>query len=210
MRKYLIEFVGTFFLVLVIALTGNPLAIGSMLMCMVFMGGPISGAHYNPAVSLAMIIRGKINGVEALKYMLFQLLGAIAASLIFYFISGRSFVPAPASSAVGFLPAFLIEFLFTFALATVVLNVATTRSSVGNSYYGIAIGFLVMAAAFAGGPISGGAFNPAVGIGPILADAAIGGPVEINNILLYITGPFLGGIAAGYFFRFINSDELKD
>lgn len=204
MRKYLIEFVGTFFLVLVIALTGNPLAIGAMLMCMVFMGGPISGAHYNPAVTLAMIIRGKIGGSDALKYMLFQLLGAIAATLVFNFLSGRSFAPAPETD---FLPAFLVEFLFTFALATVVLNVATTKSSVGNSYYGIAIGFLVMAAAFAGGPISGGAFNPAVGVGPILTDMALGGSSGLNSLFLYLTGPFLGGVAAGYFFRFIHSDE---
>ena len=83
MKNYIVEFIGTFFLVLVIGLTGNPIAIGAMLMVMVYMGGPISGAHYNPAITLAILIRKKIAPGQAFTYMIVQVLGACAAS-VFY------------------------------------------------------------------------------------------------------------------------------
>ena len=125
-------------------------------------------------------------------------LGAIAASLAVYGIIGRTFAPAPGASATA---ALSIEILFTFALALVILNVATSKATENNSYYGLAIGFTVMGAAFAGGGISGGAFNPAVGMGPMLVDVTLGNGT-FGNLWLYLVGPFAGGALAAIVFKF--------
>ena len=205
MRRYLTEFIGTFFLVFTIGLTVTagspmaPLAIGSSLMVMVYMGGHVSGAHYNPAVSLALLLRGKMNSLgEFVGYVASQVAGAIVAALATYVIVGHTLKVAPADSA-STLGALLVEILFTFALALIVLNVAASAKTQGNSFYGLAIGFAIVVGAFAGGPISGGAFNPAVGTGPILVDAMVGGG-SLSHLWLYLVGPFLGGaLAAGVF-----------
>lgn len=206
MKNYLTELIGTFFLVLVIGLTGNPIAIGGMLMVMVYMGGHISGAHYNPAVTLAILMRKKIEAKEAVMYMVFQVAGAILAAAAYYSIWGKTFFPAPAHD-IHILKPLLIEILFTFALALVVLNVATHSKTAGNSFYGLAIGFTVLAAAFAGGGISGGAYNPAVGAGPILVDAVFGEGHSLSHLWLYLAGPFAGGAAAAVVFRIVNPGE---
>jgi len=143
-------------------------------MIMVYMGGHVSGGHYNPAVSLAVLLRGKLPATEFLTYVVSQVAGAVAAALIAYVITGKTFAPAPADSATT-TAALLVETLFTFALALVVLNSAVSAKTQGNSFYGLAIGFTIVVAAFAGGSISGGAFNPAVGTGPILVNAFLGG-----------------------------------
>jgi aquaporin Z len=198
-RKCTVEFIGTFFLVFTIALTGNPIAIGAILMTMIYMGGYISGAHYNPAVTLAVLLRDKIEQSLALKYMLFQLLGAIAASLVFWLIKGTPFVPKP-DAILPYTNAIVIEILYTFALASVVLHVATSEKQNGNQFYGLAIGFTVMAAAFAGGPISGGAFNPAVGVGPILVDFTHIAD-NLANMILYLVGPMAGAALAAFVYN---------
>jgi aquaporin Z len=214
MRNYLTEFLGTFFLVLTVGLTvlsGTPLAplaIGSSLMVMVYMGGHVSGAHYNPAVSLAVFLRGKMaSGGELVGYMVSQLLGAIAASLVVYVITGKTFAPAPGPE-VAPAAALLVELLYTFALALVVLNSAASAKTHGNSFYGLAIGFTIVVAAFAGGGISGGAFNPAVGTGPLLVDALIGGG-SLGHLWLYLVGPFIGGAAAAWVFGFQERPPLQ-
>jgi aquaporin Z len=200
MRAYITEFIGTYFLVLTIGLTvlgGTPfapLAIGGSLMVMVFMGGHVSGAHYNPAVSIALAMRKKLPWPEVPPYLAAQLLGATVAALTVRAILGQTFTLAPAEG-VGGATAVLVEALYTFALALVVLNVATIQKTKGNSFYGLAIGFTIVVAAFAGGPLTGGAFNPAVGFGPILvhrlfADGTLG------DLWLYWVGPLLGGVAA--------------
>src|SRR5687767_2117414 len=177
-RKLVTEFIGTFFLVLTIglAVTGEvelaAVAIGSVLMVMVYMGGHISGAHYNPAVTLAVWLRGKIVAGEAGAYIATQLGAAVVAALVSQAVSGASFAPAPAAGS-GLAAFFLLELLFTFALALVVLNVATAPTTAGNSFYGLAIGFTVTVGAFVVGPITGGAFNPAVAFGPILVDSML-------------------------------------
>jgi aquaporin Z len=205
MNKYLTEFVGTFFLVLTIGLAvlgGTPmapLAIGASLMVMVYMGGHVSGGHYNPAVTLAVVLRGKLHPREIVPYMVAQVVGALSASAVVYVVLGRTFAPAPGdgASTVG---ALLIEILYTTALCLVVLHSATAPQTTGNSFYGLAIGFTVTAGAFAGGPISGGAFNPAVGTGPILAAAVLGGG-SVANLWLYLVGPFAGGVLAAGLYR---------
>lgn len=199
MKAYLTELIGTFFLVLAIGLTGNPIAIGCMLMVMVYMGGHVSGAHYNPAVTIALIVQGAIEVGEALKYILFQLGGAILAALAVLWLSGATFAPAPGTEA-DMLQALGVEIFFTFALVLVILNVAVSEATKGNSYYGLAIGFTVLAAAFAGGGISGGAYNPAVGLGPVLVDALFGGG-SFGHVWLYLVGPIVGGVLAVYVFK---------
>jgi len=205
MRNYLVELIGTFFLVFVIGLTGNPIAIGCILMVMVYMGGHISGAHYNPAVTIAILIRKKIETKEALLYIVSQIVGAALAAICYKFIMGSTFAPAPGAEA-SMTSALLIEIIFTFALVSVILNVATHSKTAGNSYYGLAIGFTILAAAFAGGPISGGAYNPAVGTGPILIDVLMGGG-SIGNLVIYWLGPVIGGVVAALVFKYINPDE---
>lgn len=204
MKKLLTEFIGTFFLVFTVCMTvlGNvamaPLAIGASLMIMVYMGGHISGAHYNPAVSLAVALRGKLSWSEFGAYVTAQLVGAIVAALAAYAILGKSFAPAP-GDGISMTGALLTEILFTFALALVVLNVATSKGTSGNSFYGLAIGFTIVVAAFAGGAVSGGAFNPAVGLGPTIVHGLVGGG-SFANAWLYIVGPLIGGaMAAGVF-----------
>ena len=199
MKKLLTEFIGTFFLVFTIGLVVTqsvamaPVAIGSILMVMVYMGGHISGAHYNPAVSLAVLVRGKSNLPEFVSYFATQVAGAFVAAVTVYVVTGKTFVPTPSSQT---LPALIVEVLFTFALALTILNVATSKATAGNSYFGLAIGFTVLAGAFAGGPISGGAFNPAVGIGPALCELFFG-TASISHLWIYLVGPLLGGALAG-------------
>ncbi|MGH7570330.1 MAG: MIP/aquaporin family protein [Gemmatimonadota bacterium] len=203
--KLLTELIGTFFLVLTIGLTviGEtpfaPLAIGSALMVMVYMGGHVSGGHYNPAVTLAAWARGAIGGGQVVPYWVAQLLGAFLAAVATWAITRETYAPAPGDTAT-ILGAFLVEILFTFALALVVLQSAMTPETKGNSYYGLAIGFTVAAGAFAGGGISGGAFNPAVGLGPILFDRLAAGGT-MSNAWLYLVAPLLGGLIAAGVYR---------
>lgn len=205
MREYLTEAIGTFFLVLTVGLTvlgGTPLAplaIGASLMVMVYMGGHVSGGHYNPAVTLAVTLRGKLPATRVLGYWGSQLAGAIVAALVVRMVMGRTFAPAPAVGA-PILGALLIELLYTFALCLVVLQCATNPRTQGNSYYGLAIGFTIVVAAFAGGPVSGGAFNPAVGIGPILVSAALAHGT-LAHLWLYLVGPLLGAVLAAVVYR---------
>jgi aquaporin Z len=210
--RLLTEFVGTFFLVLTIGLTvliGTefaPVAIGSVLMAMVYMGGPVSGGHYNPAVTLGAWMRGAMPAREVGPYMLAQVLGAIVAALAAYYVNDRPLVVAPAAETS--LPEFiLLELLFTFALVLVVLNVATVKAAAGNSYSGLAIGFTVLAGAFAAGPISGGAFNPAVALGPILVAAMVGEGDALGGLWVYLVACFAGGALAAVVFRLQHPDE---
>jgi aquaporin Z len=212
-KNYLTEFIGTFFLVLTIGLTvlGKapmaPLAIGASLMVMVYMGGHISGGHYNPAVSLAACLRGALRCCDLVPYWISQILGAFAASGVVLGVMHDTFPVAPGpNTSIG--AALAIEFLFTFALALVVLNVATAKKTEGNSFYGLAIGFTVVVGAFAGGPISGGAFNPAVAIGPILMNA-IARHGSLGFLWIYLVGPLAGGAVAAAVFNIQNSESTQ-
>jgi aquaporin Z len=204
MRAYVTEFIGIYFLVLTIGFTvlgGTPfagLAIGASLMVMVFMGGHISGAHYNPAVSVALAMRKKLPWSEVPPYIAAQLAGAVAAALTVRGVLGQTFTIAPAEG-IGANAAIAIEALYTFALALVVLNVATIQKTKGNSFYGLAIGFTIVVGAYAGGPLSGGAFNPGVGFGPILVHSMFADGT-LGDLWIYIVGPLIGATgAAGVF-----------
>lgn len=209
MRKLITEFIGTFFFVLVIGMTvaggkGDfaPIAIGTALMVMVFAGGHISGGHYNPAVSLAILLRGKMNTSEAIQYMIVQVIGGIVAALVVQsFLADK--IPATAPVMASASKGLLAEFLGTFALAYVVLNTATAKGNTGNSFYGLAIGFTVLCMAYALGPISGGAFNPAVAVGISVMRLA-----AWSDFWVFLVGCFGGGAVAALVFR-INNPEDK-
>lgn len=195
--KYVYEFIGTFFLMLTVGMTvigtdhpqyWAPIAIGSALAVMVFAGGHLSGGHYNPAVSLSVFLRKKIDFENMLKYWIAQLAGAAVAALITMYLKGAA-SSTPLQPDV--LKALLAEFLFTFALCFVVLNVATVKATTGNSYFGWAIGFTVLVGAYAVGAISGGAFNPAVALGITILNLSMW-----SNIWIFIVANLLGGAAA--------------
>ena len=208
MRKLITEFIGTFFLVLIIGLVvlggkGDfaPLAIGSVLMCMVFAGAHVSGAHYNPAVTLAVLLRGRMSLKEGLPYMIVQVAGAAVAALVVQFLMADK-IPA-ATEMANTSKAVIAEGLGTFALAYVVLNVATAKGTTGNMFYGLSIGFTVLSMAYALGGISGGAFNPAVAVGISLMHLA-----SWSDFWVYLLGCFGGAALAALVFR-INNPEDK-
>jgi len=209
LRKATVELIGTFFLVLTIGMVViepgagalAPLAIGSALMVMVFAGGHVSGGHYNPAVSLGVFMRGRATVQEMLGYWVAQIVGAALAFAAVRFMKDTTTLTA-LSPDVG--PAFVAEFLFTFALVYVVLNVATTRGNEGNSHYGLAIGFTVMVGAYSVGAISGGAFNPAVAVGLTLL-----GIVAPGGLWLYLVANLLGGAAAALLFNALDLGSDK-
>lgn len=204
--KLVVEFIGTFFLVLTVgqtvkgpdASTLAPLAIGSALMVMVYAGGHISGGHYNPAVTLGVALRGKCPWAEAIPYMVSQVIAGVAAAAVVLFIKSQTSAAAPAASGneYGLLARVVAEFLFTFALVYQVLNAATAKGTAGNSFYGLSIGFTVTAGAFAVGPVSGAAFNPAVGVG-----VTVMGLASITNLIIYLIADFAGGAAAAVLFN---------
>ncbi len=204
-RKLTVEFIGTFFLVftvgMAVANAGDlaPLAIGAVLMVLVFAGGHISGAHYNPAVSVAVFVRGKMTTPELVPYVVAQVAAGILAAIVVIVLG---YDPDEAAAVGGAGELLVAEFLFTFALAWVVLNVATARGTEGNSFYGLAIGFTVLAGAFAVGPVSGGVFNPAVAIG-----GSIMGLFSWADLPLYLAATLAGGAAAGMVFLYTQGAE---
>lgn len=200
--KYVYEFIGTFFLVLVVGLAvltpGEigpfaPIAIGSILAVLIYAGGHVSGGHYNPAVSLAAFLRGRLNSSDLVIYWVAQLLAGVVAAFTAVYLKGNAPQDAIALNPV---PALIAEFLFTFALCYVVLNVATARETAGNSYFGFAIGFTVLAGAYAVGAISGAAFNPAVALGASIMKLSLW-----ENLWVYFIANFLGAAAAAAVFK---------
>ncbi len=205
MNRNLVEFVGAFFLVLTVGMvtrgTGagslGPLAVGSVLAVMVYAGGPISGAHYNPAVTFAVWLRGKLKINQAVAYWIAQLLGAVVASLVVGYLTGG----ATAAMELDAAPALVAEFVFTFALVYVILHVATSTRAEGNQYFGLAIGFTLMVGAFAVGPISGGVFNPAVALGVTLM-----GISAVANLWIYLVATLLAAALAVAVFRLTDAE----
>jgi len=207
MMKYFVELIGTFFLVATVGFTViepgagalAALAIGSSLMIMVYAGGHVSGGHYNPAVTLAVWMRGRCPTADVLGYMLAQVAGGLLAACVVMFMKDTSKVAAANPDLVR---AVLAELLFTFALCYVVLNVATAKATEGNSYFGLAIGFTVVVGAFAVGGISGGAFNPAVAVG-----ITVMGLSKLANIWIFLVGNFAGGALAALAFKATHPDD---
>jgi aquaporin Z len=195
LAKLITEFVGTFVFLTAIALSGHvgalaPLFIGVALTSMVYMGGHVSGAHYNPAVSFALFLRQAIDLSTMGLYWITQVVAGILA-FGFAILLGARIPGVHPGPGVYWYSALAAEIAFTAALALVVLNVAATKETAGNSYYGIAIGFTVAAGAFAVGPISGAAFNPAVAISATVVSAVTSNGTW-SDLWLYIAGPLIG------------------
>ena len=205
-RKLAVEFIGMFIFVFTVGMATNkagagalaPLAIGSVLMVMVFAGGHVSGGHFNPAVSTAVFVRGRMAANELGFYIATQFVAAVIAGLVVRYVGGREAHAVVASSG----KMLIAEFIFTFALAWVVLNAATARGTEGNSFYGLAIGFTVVVGAYAVGAVSGGAFNPAVAIG-----AMVMGLLSWGDVWVYLLANLAGGAAAAFAFLFTQPGE---
>jgi aquaporin Z len=207
-RKYAVEAIGTFFLVFTVAACGfshstfTPLAAGAALMVMVYAGGHISGGHYNPAVTMAALWRRRIGLADAVAYWVTQVAAGVVAAAVARAVVNPPAVTTLHPSGHALAATAVVELLFTFALSYVVLNVATSKDQLGNSFFGLAIGFTVAAGAFAVGGISGGAFNPAVTLG-----AATGGLFAWSTLWVYLVVQLVAGAAAGLTFRALNPGD---
>ena len=207
LRPVLVEFIGTFFLVLIVGCTVipaaagviAPLAIGAALMVMVFATGHVSGGHLNRAVTLAVFLRGTCPARDVIPYWVAQIVAGVVAAFVAVYLCGRSGTPMEIKSVPM---ALVAEFLFTFALAFVVLNVATAKGTANNSFYGLAIGMTVMTGAFAVGGISGGAFNPAVAVG-----IGVMKLVDLSQIWIHIVADLAGAAIAAFTFRIVNPGD---
>lgn len=206
--KHATEAIGTLFLVFTIGASVRggdplaPLAIGAVLMAMIYAGGHVSGAHYNPAVTLAVLVRRRMDLRDAIGYWVAQLAGALVGAAVVAAVIPQGHSTTQALSGHAMLAAVVVEFLFTLALSYVVLNVATSKAHHGNSFYGLAIGFTVLAGAVGVGKISGGAFNPAVVLGGIAM-----GTISGSVLWTYVAAEMLAGLAAGLAFLAINPDD---
>ena len=171
-------------------------------MVMIYAGGHISGGHYNPAVTLAVLVRGRIGIRDAVGYWIAQVVGGVVAGALARAVVNPATVKTLTLSGHTEAAAAVVELLITFALCYVVLNVATSKDQPGNGFFGLAIGFTVVAGAFAVGGISGGAFNPAVTLG-----AATAGVFAWSTIWVYLLVQLGAGVAAALAFRALNPSD---
>ena len=207
-RKLAVEFIGMFLFMFTVGMatekTGAsklaPFAIGFVLMAMVYAGGHISGGHYNPAVSTAVLVRRKLSGTDWVGYVVAQLVAAALAGLAVRGVAGHE----PHAAVLNTWKMLVVEFVFTFALAYTVLNVATARGTEGNSFYGLAIGGIVLVGAFSVGAISGAAFNPAIALG-----ACISGLLKWSNYWIYVVADLIGGVAGAAAFMLVQPAEKE-
>ena len=201
-QKLTTEFIGTFFLSLTIctaAVYGSagdyaPFGIAATLMVMIYAGGHISGAHYNPAVTVSIYLRGACEKDEVLPYIVSQVIAAVSAAIV---VESLLFPDAlsPEMADLG-TDAVIAELLFTFALAYVILNVATTESTSGNGYYGAAIALVVLAGAITVGSISLASFNPAV-----TSALIVSGKLALADSWMHFVPQFVGAIMATYVYK---------
>lgn len=219
---YVSEVVGTFFLVLTVCLnvfndasdetlkrTLRPLSIGMILMVMIFATGDVSGGHYNPAVTVSIHLTHPqtVSFNKAVRYIIAQTIGGITAALLGGWIMGNTETLSPGENRTAF-DAMSAEVFFAMALCFVVLNVATTKQDAKNSYFGIAIGFTVAAAAYAIGPVSGCALNPAVSFSVMMAHFINTG-TGLSYIVVYLGTPMIGAFLASSLFKIIRRAEFE-
>ena len=202
------EFLGTYFLILAVSMTLNPLAIAAMLMAWIYIGGYVSGAHYNPAVSLGVAFSDRLAWPSFVRYAGAQVLGGIAAYATTLFMYGQFIIPAPAQG-IGLLKAGLVEVLLSFVFVLVVLTTALSKRFKASSVFGFAIGFSVLALAILGAPTSGGLFNPAIAIGANIMGLIRGMPVSWEHVLMYVGGACLGGFLAATAFKYFTPEDER-
>jgi aquaporin Z len=207
-RKYAVEAIGSFFLTFVVVMSVlshsafTPLAAGAALMVMIYAGGHISGGHYNPAVTMAALVRRRIGLAEAVGYWIAQVAGGVIAGWIGRAVVNPAAVTTLTLSGHAEPAAAVAELVGTFALCYVMLNVATSKDQSGNGFFGLAIGFTVTAGAFAAGGISGGVFNPQVALG-----GATGGVFAWSTIWIYVVVQLGAGIIAGLAFLMLSPSD---
>lgn len=198
------ELLGAALLSNIVAMGESPLHIGLSLAAIIFSLGHVSGAHLNPAVSLAVFVRGRLKLMDAIYYAVAQIVGAFLGGLIAVALHSDKIAAPMVASGVETMTAVSVEALYTMVLSVVVLNVATSKAQSGNGFYGLAIGLALTVGASIAGPISGGALNPALGIAlPVLKDEGL------DSIWIYIVGPLVGSLlAAGAFYLTAKPDEF--
>lgn len=213
--KYIAEFIGTFLLVFTVGcnqLTNPAWAVTSIacvLMVSIYALGGVSGANFNPAVSIALGITGEPAGglkwMDVGIYCVVQLIAGVCAAFAYVAFLWQSFNLAP-MKGYGWWQVGLVEMLYTFMLVFVVLNCAVAWKNKGTEFFGLAIGFVIVAGGYAGGHISGGCFNPAVALGIDLSSALNGG---FGWCLLYIGFEVLGAVIAAALFWVVRPDNFN-
>eukprot|EP00747_Dinoflagellata_sp_TGD_P126035 gnl/TRDRNA2_/TRDRNA2_174230_c4_seq8.p1 gnl/TRDRNA2_/TRDRNA2_174230_c4~~gnl/TRDRNA2_/TRDRNA2_174230_c4_seq8.p1 ORF type:complete len:493 (-),score=94.56 gnl/TRDRNA2_/TRDRNA2_174230_c4_seq8:107-1474(-) len=212
-EKYVAEFVGTFLLVFTIGcnvLTGSAVwaatSIASVLMVSIYALGGVSGANFNPAVSLTLGLSQKLDWMTVGIYCVTQLVAGIAAGFCYIGLMGEAFNLAP-TKGYAWWQAGLAEVLYTFMLCFVVLNVAASKRHSGkNQFYGLAIGFVIVAGGYGAGHISGGCFNPAVAFGIDVSSAKLG----FGWALAYTGFEVVGAALAAALFRVCRPEDFND
>lgn len=202
MRRYVMEFVGTFFLTMAVVMTGNPIAIGLMVMAMVYVGGHISGGHFNPAISLAVFLKKHLTLNDMLFYFLAQTLGACVAIGLFFNITNSIFVPEMVPG-LGMWNSLVQELCMALALCWVVLTMVATARYKGGIIAGMAIGMTVVAIAF-----FGGLYNPAIATASMCCSIIKGEAMfDMDKLLVFKVGPLLGGAIACHLFNYLNQER---
>jgi len=202
MRQYIMELLGALFLTLAITLTGNALAIGVMFAVLVYIGAHISGAHYNPAVSLAVWMRKGIKTDELIKYIAVQVIGALLAAIVYNKLTGNHF-PLEETPGVHLGWAVIMEAALTAVLCLTFLTVTMGSQFKNGEIYGLAIGLALLAIASIGG-----LFNPAVALGAMLCSLIFGnGFGAMNAVLVFLVAPLVGGALAAMAYQFLNGKK---
>lgn len=208
--RYLSEFIGTYLLVVTVgcnvlspASAWAATSIACVLMVSIYAMAPSSGANFNPAVSMALGVSGKLALMEMGIYIVVQMFAGILAGLTYMFLFGKAFNLQP-GAGFGWWEAGLVEVVYTFMLCFVVLNVATARANKDNQYFGLAIGFVIVAGGYAGGNVSGGCFNPAVAFGIDVSSAGIG----FGWAFAYLGFEMVGAGLASLLFRVVHPEEF--
>jgi aquaporin Z len=200
MKRYVMESIGTFFLTIAISLTGNPIAIGLMLIIMVYIGSHVSGGHYNPAVSFTFFLEKRLSRHDLMMYWLAQSFGAIGAVSLFMILTNNMFIPEVIPGA-SVLVSALLEGLLTIILCWACLTMIINHRYSSTSLQGIIIGLTLMTIAFIGG-----LFNPAVAIGSIVCNLMTTGIIpDMATLFIYIAGPLMGSLGASFLFNYFRS-----
>lgn len=196
MQKYISELTGTFIIAFALGVSANYIAVGSIIGCLTLISYPVSGAHFNPAITLALLIRKRIKSAEALGYIMAQFAGVIIAIVVFYLFFGRTYVLQPQQN-INILKPFVIETVFTILIVLVYFKVYfSNEREFQKEKFWFAPGLSVMAAGLCGAALSGGAFNPALGLAPALVDLIIGSGYPLAHCWIYLLGPLLGAVIA--------------
>ena len=215
-RKYLAEFIGTFIMVFmgtgaaivnmetsgIISHTGVAITFGLVVMSIIYALGSISGAHINPAVTIAFTVSGRFKFRYLLPYLASQVAGAFLASAILRFLFPLNETLGATLPAGSALQSFILEFILTFFLMVVIINVATGSKEQGM-FAGLAIGAVVLLEAMFAGPVCGASMNPARSLAPAIVSG------NIMHLWVYLTGPVLGALAAVPVCHYLKEKETS-